>query len=183
LCIHSSPHSRDSESRSISISRGFALSASSFLSAVTLSLRSGGKDQAGRVSGVHAPGLLPEAGRPGLDAGTSRFEGFSHPANTSGIQSIPSSATTPFRMALSSRKASWLWSGAHRGSYCDAPSVSQLLQAVSEELQESEHVLIPDEHRNAAQVTATLLPSQLSVYPPDSEGVPEADLDLLPPDR
>jgi hypothetical protein len=50
------------------------------------------------------------------------------------IQSVPSSATKPFRMALSSRKASWLWSRAHRGSYCDAPSVSQLLQVVSEEL-------------------------------------------------
>jgi hypothetical protein len=104
----------------------------------------------GGVSGVHAPGLLPEAGRPGLDAGTSRCEGFSHPANTSGIQSIPSSAPTPFRMALSTRKASWLRSRAHRGSYCDAPSVSILFQAVAQEPQEPHYILIPHKHRNAA---------------------------------
>jgi hypothetical protein len=151
-----------------------------FLSAATPSLSSGGKYQAGRGIRSSYSGLLPEAGRPGLDAGTSRFEGFSHPANTSGIQNTPSSATTPIRMALSSRKASWLWSRAHRGSYCDAPSVSQLLQAVSQELQESEHILIPYEYRYAAQGAGSLPLRQLPVDPPDLERIPEADLGRLP---
>jgi hypothetical protein len=86
-------------------------------------------------------------------------------------------------MALSSRKGLWLWSRAHRGSYCDAPSVSQLLHTVAQELQEPDHILIPYEHRSAAQGAATLPASQLPVYPPDPEGVLEADLDRLPLDR
>src|SRR5215208_453502 len=85
-------------------------------------------------------------------------------------------------MALSSRNALRLWSRAHRGSYCDAPSVSKLLQAVAQEPQEPDHILIPYEHRNAAQGATTLPPSQLPVYPPDPEGVPEAGLGRLPPD-
>src|SRR5215217_5056952 len=60
--------------------------------------------------------------------------------------------------------------------------ISQLLQAVPQELQEPDHVLIPHEHRNTAQRAATLPLRQLPVYPPDSEGVPEADLGRLPPD-
>ena len=59
-------------------------------------------------------------------------------------------------------------------------SVSQLFQAVSQELQQPDHVLMTHEHRNTAQVAATLPPRQLPVYPSDLVGVPEADLDRLP---
>jgi hypothetical protein len=41
----------------------------------------------------------------------SRFEGFSHPANTSGIQSTRSSTTTPLKVALRSNRASRLGVG------------------------------------------------------------------------
>jgi hypothetical protein len=60
--------------------------------------------------------------------------------------------------------------------------VFQLLQAVSEELQEPDHVLMPHEHCNATQGAATPPLSQIPIDPPDPEGVPEADLDRLPLD-
>ena len=44
--------------------------------------------------------------RPVLDVGTSRCEGFSHPANTSGIHGARSSASTTLKVALRSRRAS-----------------------------------------------------------------------------
>jgi len=61
--------------------------------------------------------------------------------------------------------------------------VFHLLQAVAQEPQEPDHVLMPYEHCNAPQGAATLPPPQLPVYPSDSEGVPEADSSRLPPDR
>jgi hypothetical protein len=96
-------------------------------SAATPFLRSGGKDQAGRGIRSSYPGLLPEASQPGLDAGTSLCEGFSHPAN------------------ITTR--SW--------KKMEDPSamiqvVFHLHQAVPEEPQEPDHVLMPHEHRNAA---------------------------------
>ena len=45
--------------------------------------------------------------QPGLDVCRSGFEGFSHPASSSGIQSTRSSATTPLKVALRNRRASW----------------------------------------------------------------------------
>jgi hypothetical protein len=68
------------------------------------------------------------------------------------------------------------------GATGDDPATAQLLQAVAQELQEPEHVLMPYKHCYAAQGATTLPPRQLSVYPPDLEGVPEADLDRLPLD-
>src|SRR5919107_4675431 len=62
-------------------------------------------------------------------------------------------------------------------------SVSQLFQEVSRELKQPDHVLMPHEHRNTAQVAATLPPRQLPVDPSDSEGILEANLGRLPPDR
>ena len=41
---------------------------------------------------------------------------------------------------------------------------------------------MPYEHRNTAQRVATLSLGQLPVYPPDPEGVPQADLDRHPAD-
>src|SRR5215217_5535192 len=38
------------------------------------------------------------------------------------------------------------------------------------------------EHRNTAQRAVTLPPRQFPIYPPDPEGVPEADLNRLPLD-
>jgi hypothetical protein len=52
------------------------------------------------------PGSSIWPGRPALDAGTSRCEGFSHPANSSGIQGACSSASTTLKLALRSRRAS-----------------------------------------------------------------------------
>ena len=62
----------------------------------------------GGVAEVRTPVCYQRPGRPGLDAGTSRCEGFSHPVNTSGIQGTRSSASTTLKMALSSRIASRL---------------------------------------------------------------------------
>jgi hypothetical protein len=59
--------------------------------------------------------------------------------------------------------------------------ISKLLHAVFQELQEPEHVLIPYEHSSAVQGAATLPLRKPPIYPPDPEGVPEADLDCLPP--
>jgi hypothetical protein len=56
------------------------------------------------VAGGSPPGRFREAGWPGLDAGTSRFEGFSHPAHTSGIQGVRSPASTRLKPALRNRK-------------------------------------------------------------------------------
>src|SRR5215211_2061673 len=76
--------------------------------------------------------------------------------------------------------------GYGRGRIDDHTAILQvspkLFQAVSQEIQEPHHVLIHYEHCNATQGTATLPPRQLPVDPPDPEGVPEADLYLLPPD-
>jgi hypothetical protein len=76
------------------------------LSAATPSLSSGGKNQAGRGIRSSYPGQLPEACRPGLDAGTSRCEVLSYPANTSGIQGTRSSASTTLKLASRSRRTS-----------------------------------------------------------------------------
>jgi hypothetical protein len=76
-------------------------------SAATPSLRRGGKEPAGGGVAVGStPSLLPEAGQPGLDVGTSGYEGFSYPANTSGIRDTRSSASTTSKIALRSRRAS-----------------------------------------------------------------------------
>jgi hypothetical protein len=64
----------------------------------------------------------------------------------------------------------------------NAPGTSQLLQLVSQELQEPDHILVPYEHRDVLQGAGALPPRQLPIDPPDPEGVPEADLDRLPPD-
>src|SRR5215217_6603292 len=64
----------------------------------------------------------------------------------------------------------------------NAPGTSQLLQLVSQELQEPDHIFVPYEHRDVLQGAGALPPRQLPIDPPDPEGVPEADLDRLPPD-
>src|SRR5215217_2366353 len=64
----------------------------------------------------------------------------------------------------------------------NAPGTSPLLQLVSQELQQPDHVLMPYEHRHAAQRATALPPRQLPVDPPDPEGVPETDLGRLPSD-
>ena len=114
---------------------------------------------------AHKPHVLSiRPSRSGLDAGTSRSEGFSHPANTSGIQGARSSASTTLKMALSSRRASQRGVGRRwRTSLAMVQGVFHLLQAVSQELQKSEHILMPHEHRNTAQVAATLPPRQLPI--------------------
>jgi hypothetical protein len=56
----------------------------------------------GGVAGVRTPVCYQRPGRPDIDAERSRFEGFSHPANTSGIQSTRSSASTAVKVALRS---------------------------------------------------------------------------------
>jgi hypothetical protein len=123
----------------------------SFLSAATPSLGSGGKSQLGRGIRSSYPGLLPVASRPGLDAGTSRYEEFSYPANTSDIQGIRSSASTMLKMAVRSRIASQRGVGRRwRTPLAMVQGVFHLLQAVAQEPQEPEHVLMPYEHRNAA---------------------------------
>jgi hypothetical protein len=59
------------------------------LSAATPSLRRGGKKPAeGGVAGVSTPGLLPEAGRPGLDACRSYFKGLTAPSDPRGPESL-----------------------------------------------------------------------------------------------
>jgi hypothetical protein len=61
--------------------------------------------------------------------------------------------------------------------------IFHLLQAISQELQEPDHVLMSYQHRYATQGANTHPPRQLPVYPPNSERIPEADFDPLPPDR
>src|SRR5215211_2123874 len=57
-----------------------------------------------------------------------------------------------------------------------------LLQAVTQEPQEPEHILMPHEHRKMAQGATTFPLRKSPVYPPDPDGVPEVDFDRLPLD-
>jgi hypothetical protein len=115
----------------------------------------GSSAPSGRISrgrGIRSsyPGLLPEAGRPGLDAGTSRCEGFSHPANTSAFSEHSfvdyNAVEGGFEEQWSITARGWEKMEEHSAIF---HRIFHLLHTVAQELQEPEHVLIPYEHRYA----------------------------------
>ena len=108
------------------------------------------QSKAGGVAGVRRPGSITRPRSAWHRCGYKPFLRRHPSRHTSGIRSTPSSATTPHKAALRNRKYRASESGEDREIVRPYfKEFLKLLQAISQELKQPNHVLMPHKHRKA----------------------------------